>query len=89
MRQDAIDDLLRGLRTGSCAVAPAVWAVDLTEQSEQGAEIVVNLCHRSDCRPRILARRLLLDRNRRRQPDNTIDLRFRHLAQELSGVCGE
>jgi hypothetical protein len=53
------------------------------------AQVVVDLGDGPDGRARIVARRLLLDRDRRRQAADVIDSRLLHLPEELPRVGGE
>ena len=84
--QHLIDDLLRGLTGNRCAV---VWTMRDADPCEEQAQVVVDLGDGPDRRPRVLARRLLIDRNRRRQALDEIDVRLVHLAEELTGIGGE
>ena len=81
--EDAVDDLLRGLALQPGAVVGAVLDAD---PGVQQAEVVVDLGDRADRRPRVAAGRLLVDRDRRRQTLDDVDVGLVHLAQELAGV---
>ncbi len=81
---DAVDDLLRGLSGDRLA---ALGAVRAAGAGVEQAEVVVDLGDRADSRSRVAARRLLVDRDRRRQPLDEVDVGLVHLAQELAGVC--
>ena len=48
--------------------------------------MVVDLRHRPDRRPRVARRALLVDRDRRRQAVDLVDVRLLHLTEELAGV---
>ncbi len=52
----------------------------------QQSQVIVDFCDRPYSRPGIPARRLLIDRNSRRQPFNVIDIGLIHLSQELAGI---
>src|SRR4029077_10889397 len=82
-REDLVDDLLRRLRGD---LAPAIRAVRLADARVQQTEVVVDLCDRADGRPRVAARRLLIDGDGRRQPLDVVDVRLFHLAEELARV---
>ena len=81
--QDAVDDLLRGLALQLGAVVRAVLDAD---PGVQQAEVVVDLGDRADRRAGVLARRLLVDRDRRRQALDHVDVGLVHLSEELAGV---
>ena len=81
--QHLVDDLLRGLAgdplTADRAVRGAGPGVEQTQ-------IVVDLGDGSDRRPRVAVGRLLVDRHRRGQTFDEVDVGFVHLAEELAGV---
>ena len=52
-------------------------------------EIVVDLGHRADGRTRVARRRLLVDRDRRAEAVDVVDVRLLHHLEELPGVRGE
>jgi ABC-type amino acid transport substrate-binding protein len=54
--------------------------------SIQQSQVVVNFGHCADCGTRVVRGRFLLDRDRRRQAVNVIDVGFLHHRQELSSV---
>ena len=81
-RQDLVDDLLDGLALDGVAVG----AVRDADPREQQAEVVVDLGDGADRRPRVARRALLVDRDRRRQAVDLVDVRLLHLAEELAGV---
>ena len=81
--EDAVDDLLRGLALEPGAVVRAVLDADAGVQQP---EVVVDLGDRADRRPWVAARRLLVDRDRRRQTLDDVDVGLVHLAEELAGV---
>ena len=85
-RQDAADDLLAGLGRDRPAALRAVPAAD---PGVEHAQEVVNLGDRADGRPRIVAGRLLRDRDRRAQAADVVDLGLGHLAQKLPGEGGQ
>ena len=80
---DLVDDLLRRLRGDR---PPAVEAVRLADPRPQQAQVVVDLRDRADRRARVARRRLLVDRDRRRQPLDRVHVRLVHLPQELTRV---
>ena len=82
-QQDAVDDLLRRLALQPGAVDRAVL---LADPGEQQAQVVVDLGDRADRRARVASRRLLVDRDRRRQPFDDVDIGLVHLSEELPGV---
>ena len=81
--EDAVDDLLRRLLGDQLA---ADRAVRLADARVEQAQVVVDLGDRADRRPRVLRRRLLVDRHRRRQALDEVDVGLVHLAQELPGI---
>ena len=84
--QNPRHDLLAGLgRHGPAAVG----AMPLPDPGKQHAQIIVDLGDRADGRPRVAAAGLLLDRDRRAQPVDPVDLGLGHLPQELPGVARE
>ena len=66
--------------------APADRAVRLADARPQQAQVVVDLGHRADRRARVARGRLLVDRDRRREPLDRVDVRLVHLAEELARV---
>ena len=80
---DLVDDLLGRLAGDRLA---AVVAVRLADARPQQAQVVVDLGDRADRRPRVARRRLLVDRDRRRQALDRVDVRLVHLAEELARV---
>src|SRR3989344_2874288 len=61
-----------------------IW---LTRARIEHAQIVVNLCHGGDRRARIVGTAFLVYRNRRREAGYLINIRLRHLIEELPRVC--
>src|SRR3982074_2097383 len=55
----------------------------------QQPQVVVDLRARADRRARVARGRLLVDRDRRREPLDRVDVRLVHLTQELPCVRGE
>src|SRR4051812_7027002 len=53
---------------------------------KQQAKVVVDLGNGAVSRSRVGSRGLLLDRDRRRQPLDQVDVRLLHLLEELAGV---
>ena len=82
-RHDLVDDLLGRLRGDRPA---AVVAVRLADPRPQQAQVVVDLGDRADRRARVARRRLLVDRDRRRQALDRVDVRLVHLPEELARV---
>ncbi len=83
---DLVDDLLGGL--GGDAAA-AVRAVRLADPCVEQPEVVVDLGDGPDRRARVARGRLLVDRDRRRQALDEVDVGLVHLPQELPGVGGQ
>ena len=81
--RDAVDDLFRRLRGDRPATLRAVTLADAREEHTQ---VIENFGDRADGRTRVASAGLLLDRDRRRQAGNRIDLRLLHLAEELARV---
>ncbi len=63
-----------------------VRAVRVAHAREQQAQVVVDLGHRPHGRARVVRRRLLLDRDRRRQALDQVDVRLFHQLQELARI---
>ena len=80
---DLVDDLLGRLGGDRAA---AVEAVRLADPRPQQAQVVVDLRDRADRRPRVARRRLLVDRDRRRQALDRVHVRLVHLPEELARV---
>ena len=80
---DLVDDLLGRLATDRPA---ADVAVGMPDPRPQQAQVVVDLGDRADRRPWIARGRLLIDRDRRRQALDRIDVGLVHLPQELARV---
>ena len=78
-----VDDLLGGLPGDRLA---ADVAVRLADARPQQAQVVVDLGDRADRRARVARRRLLVDRDRRRQALDRVDVGLVHLPQELPRV---
>ncbi len=70
-------------------VCAAVRAVRHADRGVEQPQVVVDLGHRADRRARVLRHRLLLDRDRRRQAVDRVDVRLLHLLQELPRVGRE
>ena len=81
--EDAVDDLLRRLLGDRLA---ADRAVRLADAGEQQPQVVIDLGDRADRRARVARRGLLVDRHRRRQALDEVDVGLVHLAEELPGV---
>ena len=67
-------------------LAAALVAVRDADVGEQQPQVVVDFGDGADRRPRIRRRRLLLDRDGRRQAVDQIDVRLLHLLEKLPGV---
>src|SRR5262245_1350820 len=83
-REYLVDDLIRGLSPDRDV---AVRAIVLAEASVEDAQVIVDFSHGANGRPRRLARRLLLDADRRRQAGDVLDFRLLDLPEELAGVA--
>ena len=81
-----LDDLVERLPCDRPAADRAVRAPDAGVQE---AEVVVDLGDRADGRPRVARGRLLVDRDRRREPVDRVHVGLLHHLQELPGVGGE
>ena len=81
--QHAVDDLLRRLAGDD---PPALRAVRDADARVEQAQVVVDLGDRADGRARVARRRLLVDRDRRRQALDEVDVGLVHLPEELAGV---
>ena len=68
---------------------PAARAVRLPDRGVEEPQVVVDLGDRPDRGARVLRGGLLLDRDRRREPLDGVDVRLLHLLEELPGVRGE
>ncbi len=84
--QHPVDDLLRCLALDPRAVVRAVRHPDPRVQQPQ---VVVDLGDRAHGRPRVARRGLLVDRDRRRQPLDEVDVGLVHLPEELARVRRE
>ncbi len=82
-RQHAVDHLRHGLALDRQAGGRRVGHADAREQQ---AQVVVDLRHRADGGARVLAGRLLLDGDGRRQAVDVVDVRLLHHLQELARV---
>ncbi len=85
-RQDLLDDLVEALPGDR---PPADGAVRTADPRVEEAEIVVDLGDRPDRRARVARGRLLVDRDRRREPVDRVDVRLLHHLEELARVRGE
>ncbi len=82
-QEQLVDDLLRRLAGHGLAAHRAVRAA---RAGEEQAEVVVDLGDRADRRARVAVGRLLVDRHRRRESLDEVDVGLVHLAEELPGV---
>ena len=82
-REHPVDDLLRGLLADQLA---ADRAVRLADPGEEQPQVVVDLGDRADGRARVARGRLLVDRDRRGQALDEVDVGLVHLAEELPRV---
>ena len=80
---DLVDDLLGRLPGDRLAADVAVRMADARPQQ---AQVVVDLGDGADRRPRVARGRLLVDRDRRRQALDRVDVGLVHLAEELPRV---
>ena len=85
-RRHPVDHLRDGLADDR---QPGRRRIGDADPRPQEAHVVVDLGHRRDRRARVARGRLLLDRDRRRQPLDRIDLGLLHQFEELSGVGAE
>ena len=81
--QQPVHDLLRRLARDRLT---ADRAVRTTRAGVQQAEVVVDLGDGADRRAWIAAGRLLVDRDRRGEPLDEVDVGLVHLAEELAGI---
>ena len=81
-----VDDLLRRLAGDDPSAARAVRHADARVQQTQ---VVVDLGDGPDRRSGVARRRLLVDRDRRRQTLDEVDVGLVHLAEELARVRRE
>ena len=81
--QHPVDDLLRRLARDELS---AVRAVRDADPGVKKTEVVVDLGDGADRRARVARRRLLVDRDRRRQALDEVDVGLVHLAEELPRV---
>ena len=61
----------------------------MADARKEQSEVVVDLRDRADGRARVVARRLLVDRDGRREAVDLVDVRLVHLAEELARVRRE
>ena len=66
-----------------------IRAVRIADAREEETQVVVDLGDRPDRRSRVVAGGLLLDRDRRRQAFDQVDVRLFHQLQELARICGQ
>ena len=81
--EHVIDHLRDALRFEHDVVVGTVRVADARVEQ---AQVIVNFGHRADGRARIVARRFLLDGNRRRQPFDEVDVGLFHHLQKLARV---
>ncbi len=84
--QDLIHDLVGRLPPDRAA---AVVAVRVADPREEHPEVVVDLRDRADGGPGVARGGLLVDRDRRREPLDEVDVRLLHLTEELARVRGQ
>ena len=84
--QDLVDDRLLALAGDRLAADRAVRPADARVEQ---AQVVVDLGDRADRRARVARRRLLVDRDRRREAVDRVDVRLLHHLEELARVRGE
>ena len=85
-RRAPVHHLLDGLGLDRPA---ALRAVRLADRGVEQPQVVVDLGHRADGRARVLRGRPLLDRDRRRQALDRVDVGLLHLLEELPRVGRE
>ncbi len=85
-RQDAVDHLADGLALDR---QPGRRRIGDADAGEEQPHVIVDLGHRADGGARILRRRLLLDRDRRREPVDLVDVGLLHHLQELARIGGK
>ncbi len=83
---DAVGDLLERLPLDRLA---AVVTVGVADPSPEQAEVIVDLRHGPHRRARVARCGLLVDRDRRREALDRVDVGLLHLAEELARVGGE
>ncbi len=81
--ENLVDYLLGGLTSDGSSTKMTVWSPDPGEQKPQ---VVVDLGDRSHRRSWVLGGRLLVDRDRRTEALDEIDVGLVHLAQELPRI---
>ena len=81
-----VDDLLLGLAGD---LGAALGTVRHADPRPEQTQVVVDLGHRADRRARVARGRLLVDRDRRREPLDRVDVGLLHQAEELARVGGE
>ena len=73
---------------GLCRDRPVtVRAMTLTHPGKEDAEVIVDFGDRADGTPGVPSSGLLLDRDRRTQPVDSVDIGLAHLAEELAGIA--
>ena len=82
-RQRRVDHLRHALRLQRHLVVRTIWGADAREQQPQ---VIVDLGDRADGRARVVRGGLLLDRDRRRQALDQVDVGLLHQLQELPRV---
>ena len=85
-REDLLDDLIEALARDR---APADRAVRPADPRVEQPQVVVDLGHGADRRARVARGRLLVDRDRRREPVDRVDVGLLHHLQELPRVRRE
>ncbi len=81
--QHAVDHLADGLAFDRQAGGGRIGNADARPEQ---AHVIVDFRHRADGRARVLRRRLLLDRDRRREPVDLVDVGLLHHFQELARI---
>ncbi len=81
--QHPVDHLLHRLRADRGAVVRAMGHAD---RGVEQAQVVVDLGDRADGRARVARDRFLLDRDRRREAVDRVDVGLLHLLEELPGI---
>ena len=85
-REDLLDDLVEALPRDR---PPADRTVRPAHARVEEPQVVVDLGDGADRRARVARGRLLVDRDRRREPFDRVDVRLLHHLEELARVGGE
>ncbi len=83
---NAVDNLVDGLRRNQNMVIRTICFSDARIEQTQ---VIIYFGHGPDCGPRILACGFLVNRYRRRQSLDRIDVGLFDPTQKLAGICGK